>query len=45
VGNNKCAISVSNDVFGDPCRGVLKDLVVEAECSSSSDTGEPRDEM
>ncbi|EMS56907.1 Beta-galactosidase 15 [Triticum urartu] len=45
VGNNECAISVSNDVFGDPCRGVLKDLAVEAECSLSSATKEPRDEM
>uniref|UniRef100_A0A0E0MLX9 Beta-galactosidase n=1 Tax=Oryza punctata TaxID=4537 RepID=A0A0E0MLX9_ORYPU len=45
VGNTKCAISVSNDVFGDPCRGVLKDLAVEAKCSPPSTTKEPRDEM
>uniref|UniRef100_M8BJ62 beta-galactosidase n=1 Tax=Aegilops tauschii TaxID=37682 RepID=M8BJ62_AEGTA len=45
VGNNECAISVSNDVFGDPCRRVVKDLAVEAECSPSSATKEPRAEM
>uniref|UniRef100_A0A0E0J9N5 Beta-galactosidase n=2 Tax=Oryza nivara TaxID=4536 RepID=A0A0E0J9N5_ORYNI len=45
VGNTKCAISVSNDVFGDPCRGVLKDLAVEAKCSPPSTTKEPRGEM
>ncbi|VAI30164.1 unnamed protein product [Triticum turgidum subsp. durum] len=45
VGNNECAISVSNDAFGDPCRRVVKDLAVEAECSPSSTTKEPRDEM
>ncbi|XP_062204504.1 beta-galactosidase 15 isoform X1 [Phragmites australis] len=45
VGKNKCAISVTNDVFGDPCRKVVKDLAVEAECSPPSATKEPRDEM
>ncbi|XP_044949208.1 beta-galactosidase 15 [Hordeum vulgare subsp. vulgare] len=45
VGNSECTISVSNDIFGDPCPRVVKDLAVEAECSPSSATKEARDEM
>ncbi|XP_020106800.1 beta-galactosidase 15 isoform X2 [Ananas comosus] len=33
-GRNNCRIGVSNDIFGDPCRGTLKTLAVEAECLS-----------
>ncbi|WOK97445.1 beta-galactosidase 15 isoform X1 [Canna indica] len=33
-GRNNCTISVSNLTFGDPCRGVVKALVVEAKCAS-----------
>ncbi|KAH7670362.1 Beta-galactosidase protein [Dioscorea alata] len=37
LGKNKCKVSVSNATFGkDPCRGTLKSLAVEAECTSSS---------
>ncbi|KAH6832659.1 beta galactosidase 9 [Perilla frutescens var. hirtella] len=36
VGRQNCSISVSNDVFGDPCRGVVKTLSVEMKCSPSS---------
>ncbi|RCV18459.1 hypothetical protein SETIT_3G302400v2 [Setaria italica] len=45
VGQNKCSISVTNDVFGDPCRKVVKDLAVEAECSPPLATKESRDDM
>ncbi|GJN12874.1 hypothetical protein PR202_ga31193 [Eleusine coracana subsp. coracana] len=45
AGKDKCAISVTNDVFGDPCPRVVKDLAVEAECSASSATKELRDNM
>ncbi|KAL6644112.1 hypothetical protein ACP70R_018878 [Stipagrostis hirtigluma subsp. patula] len=45
VGKDKCAISVTNDVFGDPCPRVVKDLAVEAECSPPSANKESRDEM
>lgn len=41
-GKNRCAISVTNEVFGDPCRKVVKDLAVEAECSPPSVNQEPR---
>nr|CAB3465799.1 unnamed protein product [Digitaria exilis] len=45
VGENKCSISVTNNVFGDPCRKVVKDLAVEAECSPPLSTKEARDDM
>lgn len=45
VGQNKCSISVTNDVFGDPCQKVVKDLAVEAECSPPLAAKEPRDDM
>ncbi|GJN13371.1 hypothetical protein PR202_gb00065 [Eleusine coracana subsp. coracana] len=45
AGKDKCAISVTNDVFGDPCPRVVKDLAVEAECSAPSATKELRDNM
>ncbi|KAL8158433.1 beta-galactosidase 9 [Apium graveolens] len=35
-GRNSCSIKVSNAVFGDPCRGTVKTLSVEARCSPSS---------
>lgn len=34
LGKNDCTVIVSNSVFGDPCRGVLKNLAIQAECSS-----------
>ncbi|GLT97752.1 hypothetical protein SLE2022_153010 [Rubroshorea leprosula] len=38
-GRNSCFIGVSNSVFGgDPCRGIVKTLAVEARCVSSSIT-------
>ncbi|CAK7328423.1 unnamed protein product [Dovyalis caffra] len=39
LGKNKCDIAISNAIFGDPCRGVVKTLAVEARCISSSDIG------
>ncbi|XP_077228224.1 beta galactosidase 9 isoform X2 [Tasmannia lanceolata] len=33
-GKNSCTISVSNKVFGDPCRSVSKALAIEAKCVS-----------
>lgn len=39
IGQNRCSISVSNKVFGDPCRRTLKSLAVQAECSPAPDTG------
>ncbi|KAJ8634269.1 hypothetical protein MRB53_027605 [Persea americana] len=37
-GRNNCSIGVSNKVFGgDPCRGVVKTLAVEAKCMSFSE--------
>ncbi|XP_021887024.1 beta-galactosidase 8 [Carica papaya] len=33
LGSRSCSISVSTDVFGNPCRGVLKSLAVEASCT------------
>uniref|UniRef100_A0A0A9EQS0 beta-galactosidase n=1 Tax=Arundo donax TaxID=35708 RepID=A0A0A9EQS0_ARUDO len=45
IGKSKCAISVTNDVFGDPCPRVVKDLAVEAECSPPLASKESRDEM
>lgn len=41
-GKNKCDIAISNAVFGDPCRGVMKTLAVEARCISSSNIGYSR---
>lgn len=36
-GRNGCSIKILNDVFGgDPCRGVVKTLAVEARCTSSN---------
>ncbi|XP_017226065.1 beta-galactosidase 9 isoform X2 [Daucus carota subsp. sativus] len=35
-GRNSCSIAVSNDVFGDPCRGIVKTLSVQARCLPSS---------
>nr|XP_029122288.1 beta-galactosidase 15 isoform X2 [Elaeis guineensis] len=37
-GKNNCTIEVSNTNFGDPCRGTVKALAVEAECTSLTDT-------
>ncbi|TVU50514.1 hypothetical protein EJB05_01887 [Eragrostis curvula] len=45
VGKDKCAISVTNDVFGDPCPRVVKDLAVQAECSGPSTTKGAREDM
>ncbi|KAJ1265263.1 hypothetical protein BS78_08G064900 [Paspalum vaginatum] len=46
IGKNRCAISVTNDVFGDPCPRVIKDLAVEAECSPPpSAIKEPKDDI
>ncbi|KAF8085624.1 hypothetical protein N665_0656s0003 [Sinapis alba] len=33
VGSRSCKIEVSTRVFGEPCRGVVKSLAVEASCS------------
>ncbi|KAK8506257.1 hypothetical protein V6N13_100309 [Hibiscus sabdariffa] len=39
-GRNSCSVEVSNSgLGGDPCRGVLKTLAVEARCVSSSTIG------
>lgn len=38
-GKNSCSIGVSNAIFGDPCRGTVKTLAVEATCMSSSNIG------
>ncbi|WCJ33169.1 beta galactosidase 9 [Euphorbia peplus] len=38
-GRNKCSIAVSNAVFGDPCRGIVKTLAVEAKCVLSTSVG------
>uniref|UniRef100_A0A6N2MY45 SUEL-type lectin domain-containing protein n=1 Tax=Salix viminalis TaxID=40686 RepID=A0A6N2MY45_SALVM len=38
-GKNSCNIAISNALFGDPCRGVIKTLAVEARCISSSNSG------
>ncbi|KAK6930695.1 Glycoside hydrolase 35, catalytic domain [Dillenia turbinata] len=39
-GRKSCSIGISNSVFGgDPCRGVVKTLAVEATCISSSKFG------
>ncbi|XP_016458095.1 beta-galactosidase 9 isoform X1 [Nicotiana tabacum] len=32
-GKNSCTIGISNAVFGDPCRHVVKNLAVQAKCS------------
>lgn len=34
-GRRECTIGVSNTIFGDPCKGVVKTLAVEARCVSS----------
>ncbi|KAJ3701565.1 hypothetical protein LUZ61_005270 [Rhynchospora tenuis] len=34
LGENNCRVTVSNSVFGDPCRGILKNLAIQVECSS-----------
>ncbi|GMN62892.1 hypothetical protein TIFTF001_031971 [Ficus carica] len=39
LGRNNCSIRVSNLVFGDPCRGVVKTLAVGARCIPSSNAG------
>lgn len=39
LGRNNCSIRVSNLVFGDPCRGVVKTLAVGARCMPSSNAG------
>ncbi|KAJ0238888.1 Beta-galactosidase 8 [Hirschfeldia incana] len=33
VGSRSCKVEVSTRVFGEPCRGVVKSLAVEASCS------------
>ncbi|XP_058757536.1 beta-galactosidase 8-like [Vicia villosa] len=33
IGSSSCSIGVSNNTFGDPCRGVTKSLAVEAACT------------
>ncbi|KAK4441166.1 Beta-galactosidase 8 [Sesamum alatum] len=33
IGSRSCRIGVSVDTFGDPCRGIIKSLAVEASCS------------
>ncbi|XP_021291339.1 beta-galactosidase 9 [Herrania umbratica] len=39
-GRNSCFIEVSNSGFGgDPCRGIIKTLAIEARCVSSSTIG------
>ncbi|XP_028947706.2 beta-galactosidase 9 isoform X2 [Malus domestica] len=40
LGKNSCSVEISNISFGgDPCRGVVKTLAVEARCRSSSLVG------
>ncbi|KAM5569594.1 beta-galactosidase 9 [Rosa sericea] len=40
LGKNSCSVGVSNLVFGgDPCRGIIKTLAVEARCRSLSTVG------
>ncbi|MCD7464552.1 Beta-galactosidase 9 [Datura stramonium] len=36
-GRNSCTIGISNGVFGDPCRHVVKSLAVQAKCSPPPD--------
>ncbi|KAK4356829.1 hypothetical protein RND71_022439 [Anisodus tanguticus] len=36
-GKNSCTIDISNVVFGDPCRHVVKSLAVQAKCSPPPD--------
>ncbi|KAH9649787.1 Beta-galactosidase 9 [Citrus sinensis] len=39
-GKSSCSIGITNAVFGgDPCRGIVKTLAVEARCIPSSSTG------
>ncbi|GKV28825.1 hypothetical protein SLEP1_g37823 [Rubroshorea leprosula] len=33
IGSKSCSIAVSTGTFGDPCRGVIKSLAVEASCT------------
>ncbi|RZR80532.1 hypothetical protein BHM03_00006603 [Ensete ventricosum] len=35
IGVRSCDVKVSTEVFGDPCRDVVKSLAVEASCSSN----------
>lgn len=38
-GKGSCVIRILNSAFGgDPCRGIVKTLAVEAKCASSSTT-------
>ncbi|XP_024031423.1 beta-galactosidase 9 isoform X1 [Morus notabilis] len=39
LGRNNCSVKISNLVFGDPCRGIVKTLAVEARCMLSSNAG------
>ncbi|XP_019180392.1 PREDICTED: beta-galactosidase 9-like [Ipomoea nil] len=39
LGKNSCSIQVSDAIFGDPCRHVIKTLAVQAKCSPPVDTG------
>ncbi|KAL5542687.1 hypothetical protein UlMin_010397 [Ulmus minor] len=40
LGRNSCSVGISNIVFGgDPCRGTVKTLAVEAKCKPSSNIG------
>ncbi|PQM37425.1 beta-galactosidase 3 [Prunus yedoensis var. nudiflora] len=42
IGKQRCAVTISNSNFGDPCPKVLKRLSVEAVCAPiASTTGEP----
>ncbi|KAJ4726013.1 Beta-galactosidase [Melia azedarach] len=33
IGSKSCSIGVSTNTFGDPCKGVMKSLAVEASCT------------
>ncbi|XVF04925.1 hypothetical protein REPUB_Repub05bG0126900 [Reevesia pubescens] len=33
IGSTSCSIGVSSSTFGDPCKGVMKSLAVEASCT------------
>ncbi|NP_001234298.2 beta-galactosidase [Solanum lycopersicum] len=37
IGRTSCSIGISNGVFGDPCRHVVKSLAVQAKCSPPPD--------
>ncbi|XP_019446869.1 PREDICTED: beta-galactosidase 3-like [Lupinus angustifolius] len=36
IGKARCAVTVTNNIFGDPCSNVLKRLSVEVVCSSTN---------